>query len=419
MVSILATCAAQRGRVVLCNAPQILETEILSELLVAAGASIHRAGGKLHVDCTGIERGDVNPGLSRQIHGSIYLVPALMAALGEVRFGGSGGDLIAGGPGGTRPVAHMLNVIGSFGGRFIERGAWLEGRAPKWQPASIDVMQFSERSDLLTGPLVSGVTKTAIIAAAGVAVAGATRILHPYPKPDVAEPVRYLRRSRDVSEALEAIIIGPASGTEQDSWIEWDLVPDLSEIMTYVTLAVVKRVSIRIEGVNASRVRSGLTAELELLTLMGVTLIWEESALVVQPPSSIRSVDIDVTSVGIYSDHQPFFALMLLLGDRPARIREQVWPKRFAYAPELCRLGARIDVGIGEIVVRPSVLKESLTPVMATDLRAAAVLALAACMTPGPVTVTGLDHLRRGYTSLLGTLSRMGADIRVLTTQAS
>jgi UDP-N-acetylglucosamine 1-carboxyvinyltransferase len=151
-----------------------------------------------------------------------------------------------------------------------------------------------------------------------------------------------------------------------------------------------------------------LAAELALLDEMGVVLTWREDFLLVQPPAQVRSVDVEVTSVGIYSDHQPFFALMLLCGDRPASIRERVWTGRFTYARELVKLGALIEIGNGEILVHPSVLKSFDGTLVATDLRAAAALVIAACMTMSPIRVAGLDHLQRGYAALLSTLERLG-----------
>lgn len=48
---------------------------------------------------------------------------------------------------------------------------------------------------------------------------------------------------------------------------------------------------------------------------------------------------------------------------------------------------------------------------MATDLRAAAALALAGLWAQGETTVVGLEHLDRGYADFVGKLRSLGAHI--------
>ena len=80
------------------------------------------------------------------------------------------------------------------------------------------------------------------------------------------------------------------------------------------------------------------------------------------------------------------------------------------HAPELARLGARIDVHGNEAVVRgPVSLKGA--PVMATDLRASVSLVIAGLAASGETLVNRVYHLDRGFEHLEDKLSRCGADI--------
>jgi UDP-N-acetylglucosamine 1-carboxyvinyltransferase len=171
-----------------------------------------------------------------------------------------------------------------------------------------------------------------------------------------------------------------------DDWFEHALISDISEIITYVALAVSTGKTLTIEGITVDRVRSGLAPEINFLDAMDIPLRWEQDRLQIEPPDQVRSVDIEVTSVGIHSDHQPFFASMLLKGDRPARIREHVWNDRFGYARELRKLGANIHIGEGEIIVLPSRLHCARAHVVACDLRGAAALVIAAIARGGETT---------------------------------
>jgi UDP-N-acetylglucosamine 1-carboxyvinyltransferase len=300
-------------------------------------------------------------------------------------------------------MEHMIRILQAFGGQFEERRGWLCGHA------SLNIMHFSDSRSLLTGPLVSGATKTAILGALGVREGGHSTVLHPYTKPDVTQLLAFLRtQGASVIDEENGFRLSAKSGTADLDSASFTLISDLSEIITFIALAVVMRVPLRIDGVTTNHVRPGLAAELELLERMGVELAWTEDYLLVFPPERISSVDIEVTSVGIYSDHQPFFALMLLCGDGPARIQERVWASRFAYARELIKLGAQIEIGDGEILIYPSRLRQFEGTLVATDLRGAAALVIAACMVAAPVTVAGLNHLQRGYSSLLSTIAALG-----------
>jgi UDP-N-acetylglucosamine 1-carboxyvinyltransferase len=51
------------------------------------------------------------------------------------------------------------------------------------------------------------------------------------------------------------------------------------------------------------------------------------------------------------------------------------------------------------------------TSVRATDIRAAAALVLAGLVAEGETTVTGLEHVDRGYDDFVGRLNGLGAHI--------
>lgn len=349
--------------------------------------------------------------LSTKIHGSLYFIPSLLVALGRVRFGAAGGCLIGDlADGGARPIHHILHVMTLFGATFRKENSALVGEVGALQGRTIDIMDYSEIRDFLTGPLVSGATKTAIIA--GLGANNLTVVRNPYRKADVNELVKYIASAGNVVEwKSNALQIGSQTAPLQ-RWVEHSLISDISEIITYIAFSVIAGVSVRIERLGVADVRRSLEPELALLERMEVPVIWLEDGLYVDPPKMVRSVDIEVTSLGIYSDHQPFFALMLLKGDRPARIREYVWKSRFEYARELKKLGAVITVGDGEIVVHPSRLKPTSETLVARDLRGAAALLMAGVSTRSHFQLSGAEHLARGYSNLLPNLRSFGAELK-------
>jgi UDP-N-acetylglucosamine 1-carboxyvinyltransferase len=413
IVPIIAATLCTSAKVCLTRVPRIADPLTLSQILEAGGARARWHGDDLHLDTTGFSATALPEAPSAAIHGSVYLIPALLGRLGRVRFERAGGCQIGDADDrGARPIHHMLSVLERFGARFEQSGVAIEGRSPRFTGCDVDIMDYSDRADLLTGPLVSGATKTAILAAMCVD-RGGTRIRHPYPKPDVTELLGFARACGMNVRASEREIVIDTRARQDPRSLTYRVISDLSEVMTYVCASVVHHIPIALTGLVPEKVQAGLREELRILARMGVGLSWGASTLHVRPPTTVQSVDIEVTSVGIYSDHQPFFALMLLGGDRPATIREHVWTNRFDYARELGHLGARIEFGQAAITLFPSILSAPHRMLQAADLRAAAVLLLAALGVAGRTVLMGVDHLERGYVSLERELARLGARLRV------
>ena len=85
------------------------------------------------------------------------------------------------------------------------------------------------------------------------------------------------------------------------------------------------------------------------------------------------------------------------------------------HAPELIRMGAKIDISGGKAVVE-GVNRLKGAPVMATDLRASVSMILAALAAEGETVVNRVYHLDRGYENVEEKLSNCGATIeRIIT----
>ncbi len=91
-------------------------------------------------------------------------------------------------------------------------------------------------------------------------------------------------------------------------------------------------------------------------------------------------------------------------------ITETIFENRFMHVPELCRMGADINVHGASAIVR-GVNKLSGAPVMATDLRASISLILAGLAAEGETIVNRVYHLDRGYERVEAKLAACGARI--------
>ena len=91
-------------------------------------------------------------------------------------------------------------------------------------------------------------------------------------------------------------------------------------------------------------------------------------------------------------------------------LTETIFENRFMHAPELMRMGAKIDVHGGTATVT-GVDRLIGAPVMATDLRASVSLILAGLAAEGETVVSRVYHLDRGYEHVVRKLEGVGAKI--------
>src|SRR6185437_13262845 len=89
-----------------------------------------------------------------------------------------------------------------------------------------------------------------------------------------------------------------------------EVVPDAIETVTFLCIAAFLRSSIRLCGLPQARTLPGIAKEMALLGSMGVESEWSGEELQVKASDPLRGIDITVESHGIFSDSQPFFALL-------------------------------------------------------------------------------------------------------------
>jgi UDP-N-acetylglucosamine 1-carboxyvinyltransferase len=91
-------------------------------------------------------------------------------------------------------------------------------------------------------------------------------------------------------------------------------------------------------------------------------------------------------------------------------VTDQVFESRFKYVAEMQRLGADVRVEGRSAIVR-GVERLSGAAVTATDLRAGAALLAATLAAEGESTLSGVEHIDRGYGDIITKLGRLGADL--------
>ncbi|MGR3444770.1 MAG: UDP-N-acetylglucosamine 1-carboxyvinyltransferase, partial [Thalassococcus profundi] len=150
----------------------------------------------------------------------------------------------------------------------------------------------------------------------------------------------------------------------------------------------------------------------EKLDAVGISVAETENGLTVaRKNGQIRAVDVTTEPFpGFPTDLQAQMMALLCTAEGTSVLEEKIFENRFMHAPELMRMGARIDVHGGHATVT-GVDRLRGAPVMATDLRASVSLILAGLAAEGETVVNRVYHLDRGYEHVVRKLSGVGAKI--------
>ncbi|MGJ0628827.1 UDP-N-acetylglucosamine 1-carboxyvinyltransferase [Xenorhabdus bovienii] len=394
------------------NVPDIADIRILGKIGQLLGADIVYEPEKraMYIDPRSLNNSNIPGDLSALIHGAWYLAPGLLARTGHIVLGETGGCKIGGGQEGERPIEQLCSVLQRFGATVKAEGNIIQATAQRFSSARIDMADFAvpeEGTDKLTGPLYSGATKAALLCAARAE--GISEIINPYPKPDVVALVEAIKCQQVAIQWEKNRII--IEGKPEAGGFETTIGPDLIEVMTYLTLSTYCHAPISITNVSRKHIETGLSAEIACLEKLGYLLQWQGNNLSIAHVSPASRLEIQVTSHGIFSDNQPFMALLLMASEQGGSLTEQVWVKRFQYIEELEKMGAKIIRSGRTVEIMPGVPGKSGITVNATDLRGAAALVIAALQISGKTQIGGVDHLERGYPDLLGQLRLLGAKV--------
>ena len=114
---------------------------------------------------------------------------------------------------------------------------------------------------------------------------------------------------------------------------------------------------------------------------------------------------------GFPTDVQAPLTAMLSVADGTSVMIENIFECRYKHVSELIRLGAKISVE-GRTAVIEGVPRLTGASVVAPDLRGGFALIVAGLAAVGETTITGIEHIDRGYETPEILLSEIGAEIK-------
>ncbi|HZF32837.1 MAG TPA: UDP-N-acetylglucosamine 1-carboxyvinyltransferase [Candidatus Angelobacter sp.] len=386
----------------LANVPDLVDIATMASLLSQLGATISvvepAAGAASAIRGMLLQASDITDttapyDLVRKMRASVLVLGPLVARCGEAKVSLPGGCAI-----GTRPVDLHLKGLAQLGAEIELQDGYVFAKAPKGLVGGRVVF-----------PNVSvGATENIMMAAA--LARGETEIVNAAREPEIVDLAHCLT-------AMGADIRGIGTdtlhirGVERLHGADHAVIPDRIETGTYAMAAAITDGDIELIGARLDQ----LEAVAQTLTQARVTVAPTARGLRVgRINGELTGVDVMTEPFpGFPTDLQAQFMALMTAATGAAMITETIFENRFMHVPELCRMGASINVHGASAMVR-GVKRLTGAPVMATDLRASVSLVLAGLAADGDTILNRVYHLDRGYERLVDKLGACGAEIERL-----
>jgi UDP-N-acetylglucosamine 1-carboxyvinyltransferase len=198
-------------------------------------------------------------------------------------------------------------------------------------------------------------------------------------------------------------------GVERLHGASHEVIPDRIETGTYLVAGAITRGDVKLRGTSPELVRSVLDKLQEAGANIETGDDWVRLSMDGKRP---KAVTVRTAPYPAFpTDMQAQFVAMNSVAEGTATVTETIFENRFMHAYELQRMGANIEMEGNTALVR-GVPSLTGAPVMATDLRASASLALAGLVAEGETVVDRIYHIDRGYECIEEKLSQLGARIR-------
>ena len=376
------------GDYVIKNVPLIADVSYMQEVLNVLGIKSEFSNNNLSISSPSQIGIEAPYEIVQKMRASIIILGPLLAREGEARIAFPGGDQL-----GPRPVQMHLDALEKMGAKFELDHGVLIGRSEGLKGVEVNLPYASV-----------GATENTLLAA--VLAEGKTVIENAAREPEIVDIVNMLKKmGANISgEGTSEIII---EGVKKLNPTDHEVIGDRVAAGTFLATIFSTKGSGKVNGVNPEH----LPMELKKFQEMGAIVEFEESSISIEYQDVINSIEIATLPFpGVATDLQPIFGSALLMADGTSILTENVYDQRFQWIPEVQRMGANIQTGWQHAMVK-GVDNLSGAPVQATDIRTGASLIVAALQADGISSISGVDHINRGYEDIVDSLSLLGSTI--------
>lgn len=377
------------GKHIFTNVPRLKDVESTAAILNSLNVETSFEGNVFTCNVKRPNQYLAHYDLVRKMRASILTLGPLLAKYGEALVSLPGGCAI-----GTRPIDLHIEALKLMGANIHIENGYVVARAKQLKGARI-----------LFDNVTVGGTENLMMAA--VLAEGTTVLENAAKEPEIEDLANFLI-------TLGAKIKGHGTGVIEIEGVAnlkpsdqaFMVMPDRIEAGTLLLAGA-------ITGGEVSILQTGhhhIDALLIKLREAGILVTEEAGRVSVKSNGEFRAVDITTAPYPQFpTDLQAQYMALMCVAHGTSVITETVFENRFMHVQELNRMGADITPKARVAVVRGRPGGLSGAPVMATDLRASASLALAGLAAQGETIVQRIYHLDRGYEKLEEKLKSLGA----------
>ena len=382
----------------LTNAPRLSDIRTMTTLLRSLGAEVSTLqDGKVLAMAS---HGEINPvadyDIVRKMRASNLVLGPLLARLGHAVVSLPGGCAI-----GARPMDIHIDALMALGAEIELKEGYLHATTKGGLKGAVHEMRFAS----------VGATENFLMAA--TLAKGTSVLKNAAREPEIVDLANCLRK-------MGAQIEGDGTSTIEIQGVDrlhgatHPVVTDRIELGTYMLAPAICGGEVECLGGRIELVG----AFCEKLDAAGIDV--EETARglkVRRRGDRVRAVNVVTEPFpGFPTDLQAQMMALLCTAEGTSVLEEKIFENRFMHAPELMRMGAKIEVHGGHAKVT-GVNRLKGAPVMATDLRASVSLILAGLAAEGETIVNRVYHLDRGYERVEDKLRAVGAKIERISGQ--
>ena len=376
----------------LTNAPRLSDIKTMSSLLESLGTEVSsmQEGKVLTMSSHNLDNLTADYDIVRKMRASILVLGPMLARAGQAVVSLPGGCAI-----GARPVDLHLKAMEALGAEIELREGYVHAKAPR-----------GLRGAIIEFPFVSvGATENALLAA--TLAKGTTVLKHAAREPEIVDLAHCLIAMGAQIEGHGTSTIA-IQGVDRLNGATHSVVTDRIELGTYMLAPAFTGGELECLG---GRIEL-LEAFCEKLDEAGITVEQTLKGLKVKRSNAgIRAINVRTEPFpGFPTDLQAQMMALLCTATGTSVLEEKIFENRFMHAPELGRMGAKIDVN-GGVATVTGVERLKGAPVMATDLRASVSLILAGLGAEGETLINRVYHLDRGYERVEEKLGNCGAKI--------
>ncbi|MDH3639080.1 MAG: UDP-N-acetylglucosamine 1-carboxyvinyltransferase [Gammaproteobacteria bacterium] len=327
--------------------------------------------------------------LVKTMRASVLVLGPLVARFGHAEVSLPGGCAI-----GSRPVNLHIKGLRAMGADVNIDEGYIKAHAGRLRGARIFM-------DIIS------VTGTENLMMAATLAEGKTVIENAAREPEVVDLAQCLNN-------MGAKITGAGSdeitieGVERLHGTSHRVIPDRIETGTYLVAGAVTGGAVKLRDTDHKQIE----AVLEKLREAGAAIEVGSDWVSLRMTGRAQSVNIRTAPFPAFpTDMQAQFVTLNAIAEGTGTVTETVFENRFMHVHELQRMGANIEMQ-GNTAVVKGVPRLRGAPVMATDLRASACLALAALVADNETVIDRIYHIDRGYECIEEKLAQLGARIR-------